>query len=197
MKNMGSIAPSPSGTHIVPLNPSYDVHCEQKSRGFCSKDSWSRAYCLSLLWTIFGAIQIICDTFMAYFRPPSPMCHLVTQTWTPRPPPLPGVTWQCSFYRKHSLLKTFVVKFSSKMDEKMTRDILVDPLPLSFGDTVANPPPPRVSRIIWMAPLYKCGSSYLISLISLTQKYGIHPIGKNYELAINYKIPNNLSKPRF
>jgi len=29
--------------------------------------------------TLLGAIQIICDTFLAYFRPPlSPMCHLVT-----------------------------------------------------------------------------------------------------------------------
>jgi len=35
----------------------------------------------------------------------------------------------------------------------MTRDILVDPPlpPVSFGDTVANPHPLRVSRIIWMA----------------------------------------------
>jgi len=33
----------------------------------------------------------------------------------------------------------------------MTRDILVDPLhPVSFGDTVATSPPPRVSRIIQM-----------------------------------------------
>jgi hypothetical protein len=33
-----------------------------------------QAYFLTL-----GAIQIIRDTFLAYFRPPSPMCHLVTQ----------------------------------------------------------------------------------------------------------------------
>ncbi len=32
------------------------------------------------------------------------------------------------------------MKFSSKMDEKMTCDILVDPLsPVSFGDTVSTP----------------------------------------------------------
>ncbi len=30
-----------------------------------------------------GAIQIIRDTFLAYFRLPSPMCHLVTLTQTP------------------------------------------------------------------------------------------------------------------
>jgi len=41
------------------------------------------------------------------------------------------------------------------MEEKMARDILVDPPPpVSFGDTVATPLPPlRVSRIIWMAPM--------------------------------------------
>ncbi len=47
------------------------------------------------------------------------MCHLVTQACPPR------VTWQFSFYWKLSFLKTFV-----KFDNKMTRGILVDPLPL-------------------------------------------------------------------
>jgi hypothetical protein len=56
-------------------------------------------------------MQIIRDTFLAYFRPPSPMCHLVTLA--------------CP-----SLFKGFLVKFSSKMEERMTRNILVDPLPL-------------------------------------------------------------------
>ncbi len=36
---------------------------------------------------LYGAIQIIRDTFLAYFRPPpSPMYHLVTLTWTTPPP---------------------------------------------------------------------------------------------------------------
>jgi hypothetical protein len=34
---------------------------------------------------MLGAIQIIRDTFLAYFRPPSPLCHLVTQARTPPP----------------------------------------------------------------------------------------------------------------
>ena len=35
------------------------------------------------------------------------------------------------------------MKLSSKMDEKMTRDILVDPPPpVSFVDTIASHPPP-------------------------------------------------------
>jgi len=40
-----------------------------------------------------------------------------------------------------SFLKTFAVKFSSKIDKKMTRDIWVDPPPppVSYGDTVATP----------------------------------------------------------
>jgi hypothetical protein len=32
-------------------------------------------------------------------------------------------------FMSNSFLKTFAVKFSSKIDEKMTRDILVDPRP--------------------------------------------------------------------
>jgi len=46
-----------------------------------------------------GAIQIIRDTFLAYFRSPLPL----------------GVTWQFSLYRIHN----------SKIEEKMTRDILL------------------------------------------------------------------------
>ncbi len=33
-----------------------------------------------------GTIQIIRDTFLAYFRSPSPMCHLLTLA-RPSPPP--------------------------------------------------------------------------------------------------------------
>jgi len=45
-------------------------------------------------------------------------------------PPLP--LGRDSFhFRKYSFLKTFAVKFSSKKDKKMTRDILVDPPPPS------------------------------------------------------------------
>ncbi len=55
---------------------------------------------------------------------------------------------------KTYLLKTFKVKFNSKMDEKMTRDILVDPLPPgTFGDTVVNPPPQSVMNYL-NDPLY-------------------------------------------
>ncbi len=46
----------------------------------------------TLRGVLLGAIQIIRDTFSAYFRPPSPMCLLVTQAWTPGPPPAPVVT---------------------------------------------------------------------------------------------------------
>jgi len=73
--------------------------------------------------------------FLAYFR------HTHTR-----------VTWQFSFYRKHSFLKTFSVKFSSKIDKKMTRDISVDPPRPCVIWWHFREPPLRVSRIIWMAP---------------------------------------------
>ncbi len=39
-------------------------------------------------------IQIIRDTFLAYFRsPPSPMCHLVSLARPPAPGPHPNVFW--------------------------------------------------------------------------------------------------------
>jgi len=64
------------------------------------------------------------------------------------------VTWQFSFYRKYSFLKTFAMILVLKMDEKMTRDILGwPPPPVSSGDmTLLWTSSLRVSRIIWMAP---------------------------------------------
>ncbi len=62
--------------------------------------------------------------FLAYFRPPSTLCHFVSLAQIPF-----GVTWQFSFYIKHSFLKTFAVKFSLNNRQKMKRDIW-DPSPL-------------------------------------------------------------------
>jgi len=67
------------------------------------------------------------------------MCHLMTLA-----------KWQYLFNRRHSILKAFVAKFFSKIDKKMTWHFGWPPPPVSFGDTEATPP--RVSRIIWMAP---------------------------------------------
>jgi len=67
-------------------------------------------------WYFFGLFE----------APPSP-CVIWWHWLGPPPGPTPGVTWQFSIYRKHGFLKTLVVKFSSKMDEKMTRNILFDP----------------------------------------------------------------------
>ncbi len=48
---------------------------------FANELSFSKFYDNNL-----GAIQIIRDTFLAYFRPPSPIGHLVTLSHTPPPP---------------------------------------------------------------------------------------------------------------
>jgi len=48
------------------------------------------------------------------------------------------------------------MKFSSKLDKKMARDISVDPPPpVSLGDTVANPPdpPPQECHVLFEWPL--------------------------------------------
>ncbi len=50
---------------------------------------------------ILGAIQIIRDTFSAYFRP-LPL-HYVSFGDTGSPPP----PWQLSYFRKHGFFKTF------------------------------------------------------------------------------------------
>ncbi len=98
----------------------------------------------------------------------SPMCYLMTLAGQVPP----GVTWQFSFYRKYCILKAFAEKCSSKMDEKIKHDIFwLTPLPtVSFGDTVANPPPPplAVLRIIWMAPFV------ITEILDLLHRYPKH-----------------------
>ncbi len=94
------------------------------------------------------------DTFWPILYPP-PHVKFGDTDQAPQPPS-PRVPWQFSFYRKHSFLKTFAVKFSSKIDfKKWHVTFWLTPIsPVSFGDTVATrSPPPQVSRIIWMAPL--------------------------------------------
>jgi len=51
------------------------------------------------------AIQIIRDTFLTDFRPPSPMCHLVTLSLPPTP--VWHVTWQFTLKNTHNFFKTF------------------------------------------------------------------------------------------
>jgi len=60
-----------------------------------------------------GAIQIISHTFWPIVDPSLP--H-VSFGDTGSDPPHPRVTRQFSFYKKHSFLNTFAVKFSFKMD---------------------------------------------------------------------------------
>ncbi len=93
---------------------------------------------------VSGAFQIILDTFLAYFRPSSSMCHLVTQAWPP-----PNVTRQNIF----DILNTYNnwPERSFFHPKKVTLHFWKHHL--SFGDTVEIPPGPlpQVSRIIWMA----------------------------------------------
>jgi len=63
------------------------------------------------------AIQIIPDTFLAYFRPPSPMCHFMTLARTPLPP---IVMWHFDFPKK---LAFFLRK--SKQNSKIWFKIMV------------------------------------------------------------------------
>jgi len=72
------------------------------------------------------------------------------------------------------------VKFSLKMDEKMTRDILVDPLPpMSFGDTVVTPrrPPPWSVTYYLNDPIYQKLDELLPKIASnnLLQKFVAGP----------------------
>ncbi len=58
---------------------------------FCNKiaDFWLTITKFVAFVPIFqyGTIQIIRDTCLAYFRPPSPMCHLLTLARTPHSSP--------------------------------------------------------------------------------------------------------------
>jgi hypothetical protein len=80
------------------------------------------------------AIQIICDTFSALFKPPSPYVTLVDISSSPSPPPLRDMTK--AFI---NLYNTFEITI-----ENLSRDIFANPPPpiVIFGDTLANPPPP-------------------------------------------------------
>jgi len=76
--------------------------------------------------------------FFAYFRPPSPMCHLVTQAWTP-----PSLLWcEIKIFQKTRLFPSKKTgkdrKIWFEILEKMSLDTLANPLfPLvAFGDTV-------------------------------------------------------------
>lgn len=71
---------------------------------FASKkreDSFSK----QLLVYSYGAIQIICNTYLTYFRPPSLPCAY----------PLPGVTWHFLSSKKNLLPDTFEI-FHQKTD---------------------------------------------------------------------------------
>ncbi len=101
----------------------------------------------------FRAIQIIRDSFWTYFRPPlAPMCHWVTLS---RNPPPPHVTCQISFYKKTYLSPDFLWW---NLVLKWTKNGTCHfgwPPPSPMCHLVTQswlPPPPKVSRIIWMAP---------------------------------------------
>jgi len=84
------------------------------------------------------------------------------------PPPPPPCDVKIFISQKiKSFLKSFGVKLSSKIDEKMIRDIQPSPTLCHFCDTVAKPPyPHRVSCIIWMAPKHansRLGRSWKLS----------------------------------
>ncbi len=112
-----------------------------------------------------GSIQIIRDTFLAYFKLPSPMCHLVTQTRPPGPPSHPVCRDKLFLTPKRPKIGLKCLQKVWKKSffcQKMWRDIFVNtPLPrVSFGDT----PPPKKC---WMAQNHKLCiilSSFLLGI---------------------------------
>jgi hypothetical protein len=95
----------------------------------------------------------------AYFRPPLP-CFIWWHWWNP-PGTSPGVTWHFDFKQnlflnsKFSFQKQNAIR-NTKLwlkNGKMSRYTLSNPLPPPlFVIWWHCPDPPRVSRIIWMAP---------------------------------------------
>ncbi len=98
-----------------------------------------------------GAIQIIRDTFLAYFRPPLPHVSFGYTDTDPPPPPVcrdklfltpnrPEISQKClqKMWKSHVLPKKCHVTF-----------LKTPPLPLvSLGDTVATPPPPKKKKYV-------------------------------------------------
>ncbi len=79
---------------------------------------------------------------------PLPMCHVTLSG------PPPSVTWQFTFFKNHSIFKTFCGEVSFKMD--ISADSLPSPRVICLH---CRYPDPKVSRIIWMAP-YMLSQSY-------------------------------------
>jgi len=134
--------------------------------------------CLIVSIKLLGAIQIIREKFLAYFRPPPPYV-----IWWH----LPGVTWQFSFIRKHSFLKTFVLKFSSKMDKKLHETFWLTPRPPLECHVLFEWP---LNQTKDCSTLYVCILQYLIVLLFNHQWMQREQIF--FKFAVIYKLKNVL-----
>ncbi len=85
---------------------------------------------------------------MAYFRPPSPMCHLMTLAWTPSPRRY-DVTFRFSQKLQKKLAN--IQKYGTTFLEKMSRDTL-SPLSGIWWHFPLPPPPKKKCHVLFEWP---------------------------------------------